>query len=91
MEVVLNTGKMIVVLSTQVLSKKVKVNMLNILVCLCMFLYIYVCFESKVATNSGRKQRKCAEFIKCLELNHDEVRFVNLFLGPIGIYDKSCD
>ena len=54
-------------------------------------LELTVDFESNIEINRDRKQRKYVELIKCLESSYEEISFVILSIGAIGIFGKSCD
>ena len=54
-------------------------------------LELKVGFETNIVINSERKQRKYAELIKCLESSYEKVSFVNVSIGTIGVFGKSCD
>ena len=56
-----------------------------------IIIIIIIGFESNIEINTNRKQRKYVELIKCLESSYEEVSFVNLSIGAIGIFGKSCD
>ena len=48
-------------------------------------------FEVNIEKNTARKEAKYEELCHRLNDEYDEVNFVNLSMGSIGIFGKSCN
>ena len=47
-------------------------------------------FETNVKCNAERKEAKCSTLVKNLRKYCQDVKFINLSLSCLGIYDQSC-
>ena len=48
-------------------------------------------FETNIEKNAARKEAKNEEISHSLNDEYDEVKFVNLSMGSIGVFGKSCN
>ena len=48
-------------------------------------------FEANIAKNAARKKAKYEELSRRLNDEYDEVNFVNVSMGSIGVFGKSCN
>ena len=58
------------------------------------FLYIVeltVGFESNLKANSERKLNKYLPLVASLSSSYDEVKFINVSMSALGVFDKSCE
>ena len=58
------------------------------------FLYIVeltVGFESNVKANSERKLNKYMPLVASLSSSYSEVKFINVSMSALGVFDKSCE
>ena len=58
------------------------------------FLYIVeltVGFESNLKANSERKLNKYLALVASLSSSYDEVKFINVSMSSLGVFDKSCE
>ena len=54
-------------------------------------LELAVVFETNLCNNSVRKHNKYKDLIVSLSQNYENVKFINLFMGALGVYSKSCN
>ena len=48
-------------------------------------------FEANIEKNAARKEAKYEELSRRLNDEYDEVNFVNVSMGSIGVFGKSCN
>ena len=54
-------------------------------------LELTVGFETNLCNNSVRKHNKYKDLIVSLSQSYEDVKFINLSMGALGVYSKSCN
>ena len=54
-------------------------------------LELTVGFQTNLCNNSVRKHNKYKDLIVSLSQSYEDVKFINLSMGALGVYSKSCN
>ena len=54
-------------------------------------LELTVGFETNLCNNSVRKHNKCKDLIVSISQSYEDIKFINVSMGALGVYSKSCN